>query len=314
MSDNLLRCLAIMSFIEEKNRIDEKPSKESIEKFVKSNFYQDDDSKYGKSTFHRDIEFIQLNFNESLASTKTRPALYYFETYGTTSNFFNDLNRSLVLLSALKEQNKAVIEKKIGKSKLNKLTSYIVFDEKESTGIDYFKQILDACENHQIVGFDYFSYKKQKTERKTIQPYLLKEKKSKWYVLGFDLANPKELRSYALERISNFENKKQKFEAKNIDFETEYKDAFGMFTNGKAEKVVLQFDFLDGNYLKSNPIHHSQKIKNVENGVEIELFIKPTVDLVMELMSRSLSLKIVKPEWLKDEIKTIWKNAVERNS
>lgn len=314
MSDNLLRCLAIMSFIEEKNRIDEKPSKESIEKFVKSNFYQDDDFKYGKSTFHRDIEFIQLNFNESLVSTKTRPALYYFEYYGTTNNFFNDLNRSLVLLSALKEQNKNEIEKKIGKSKLNKLTSYIVFDEKESTGIDYFKQILDACENHQIVMFDYFSYKKQETERKTIQPYLLKEKKSKWYVLGFDLASPKELRSYALERISNFENKKQKFDAENIDFETEYKDAFGMFTNGKAEKVILRFDSLDGNYLKSNPIHNSQKIKNVENGVEIEVFIKPTVDFVMELMSRSMSLKIVKPEWLKDEIKTIWKNAVERNS
>ena len=117
-----------------------------------------------------------------------------------------------------------------------------------------------------------------------------------------------------MERISNFENTKQKFEFQNVDFASTYENTFGMFTDGNAEKIILQFDSRDGNYLKANPIHHSQKIKKTENGVELELFIKPTIDFVMELMSRSSSLKIIEPESLKKEIKSIWGKAIERNS
>ena len=313
MSDQLLRCLEIMSFVEEQNKLGGKPTKKIIEDHIKKSFYQDENAK-SKSTFHRDIEFIKLNFNDSLTSTNNRPARYYFETYGTTSNYFKDLNRNLVLLSALKDQNKHLVERKLGKSKLNQLIPKIVFDERESTGIDYFKQILDACENNQTIRFDYFNYEKQETDQKKIQPYLLKEKKSKWYVLGFDVGKPENFRSYALERISNFENTKQKFEFQNVDFASTYENTFGMFTDGNAEKIILQFDSRDGNYLKANPIHHSQKIKKTEHGVELELFIKPTIDFVMELMSRSSSLKIIEPESLKKEIKSIWGKAIERNS
>ena len=85
----------------------------------------------------------------------------------------------------------------------------------------------------------------------------------------------------ALERISNFVNTKQKFTSKDTDFEKPYENAVGMFTDGKAEKIVLQFDSRDGNYLKSNPIHHSQKVKEIENGVELKLFVKPTLDFIM---------------------------------
>ncbi|HAP95422.1 MAG TPA: hypothetical protein DCP54_06670, partial [Chryseobacterium sp.] len=214
-----------MSFVEEQNKLGGKPTKKIIEDHIKKSFYQDENAK-SKSTFHRDIEFIKLNFNDSLTSTNNRPARYYFETYGTTSNYFKDLNRNLVLLSALKDQNKHLVERKLGKSKLNQLIPKIVFDERESTGIDYFKQILDACENNQTIRFDYFNYEKQETDQKKIQPYLLKEKKSKWYVLGFDVGKPENFRSYALERISNFENTKQKFEFQNVDFASTYENTF----------------------------------------------------------------------------------------
>lgn len=314
MSDQLLRCLGILSFIEEKNKIGEKPSRKIIENFVKSNFYQDEDCQYSRTTFFRDIDFIKLNFNDSLTSTDNRPVHYYFETYGTTSRFFKDLNRTLVLLSAQKQKNQKSVEEKIGKKNLNQLATKIIFDEKESSGIDNFKQILDACEAGQIISFDYYNYETLETQQKRIQPYLLKEKKFKWYVLGFDVEKPEVFRSYALERISNFEKTKQKFDYKNIDFESSYQNAFGMFTDGKAEKVILQFDFRDGNYLKSNPIHHSQKIKTIENGVEIELFIKPTIDFVMEILSRSASLKIIEPKSLKYKVKEIWQQSIDRNT
>lgn len=91
MSDQLLRCLGILSFIEEKNRIEEKPPRKIIENFVKSNFYQDEDSEYSRTTFFRDIDFIRSDFNDSLTSTKDRPDIYYCEICRATSSNFGKL-------------------------------------------------------------------------------------------------------------------------------------------------------------------------------------------------------------------------------
>lgn len=314
MNNQLFRCIGIFNFIEEKNKLGQQPTKQNITDFVRMNFYQNENDTYSKNSFYRDLDFIKLNINDTLISTNSRPSSYYFETIGTTSNFFKELNRNLVLLAALKEQNLNIVEQKIGKSKLNSLISNIIFDEKESTGIDYFKQILDACENNQIISFDYFDYEKQASTPKKIKPYILKEKKNKWYILGFDISKPEFFRSYALERISNFENTKQKFNSVNIDFTKPYENSVGMFTDGEAVRIVLQFDSRDGNYLKSNPIHKSQQVSEIENGVELKLFVKPTLDFIMEIMSRSWSLKIIEPEFLKNQVKKIWSEAINRNT
>ena len=313
MSNQFIRCLSILSFIEEKNKQGKHPSKEQIENLVKANFYESDESAYGKSTFHRDIDFIKLNFNDSLTATKTRPVKYHLEIFGTTANFLNDLNRNLVLLAAMKQQSEGEVEKKLGKSKLDNLTPKIILDQKHSTGSDYFREILNSCEKNELINFDYFNYDTQSKDNKTIKPYLLKEKKSKWYVLGFDIRKPENFRSYALERISNFKNSREKFKPVDVDFAAAYEDAFGMFTDGNAEKVVLRFDPRDGNYIKSNPMHHSQKVTATENGVEVELFIKPTLDFIMEIMSRSWSLQVIKPLTLKRKVRKIWTEAWERN-
>ena len=87
-----------------------------------------------------------------------------------------------------------------------------------------------------------------------------------------------------------------------------------MFTNGNTQKIVLQFDEEDGNYILANPIHHSQKLKKIDNGFEVELFVKPTLDFIKELLSRSWSLKIMEPIDLNEKFLHYWQEAIERNS
>lgn len=86
-----------------------------------------------------------------------------------------------------------------------------------------------------------------------------------------------------------------------------------MFTDGDAKKIVLEFDRRDGNYLISNPIHQSQKVTTLPDKVRIELYIKPTLDLIMELMKRTWSIKIIEPKWLRDQFVEYWNKAISLN-
>ena len=87
-----------------------------------------------------------------------------------------------------------------------------------------------------------------------------------------------------------------------------------MFTDAQAERLVLEFDHRDGNYLIASPIHSSQKvIRQTPKHITFELYVKPTFDLIMELMRRSWSLTIIEPEHLREEFLNYWKDAVKRN-
>ena len=70
----------------------------------------------------------------------------------------------------------------------------------------------------------------------------------------------------------------------------------------------------DANYLISNPIHSSQHVME-DSGTEVtfELNLRITPDFIMEIISRSWSVKIIKPESLRKQVCDIYIKALERN-
>ena len=171
---------------------------------------------------------------------------------------------------------------------------------------------IETCHELQLI---YYDYRDEQTKTYTVQPYRLKHKDYKWYLLAVDVAHPEiPFKSFALERIHNIEEGDTFHPNKQLDFETPYRDAFGMFTDAPAERLVLEFDHRDGHYLQASPIHPSQKVvSNTKTRITFELYIKPTLDLIMELMKRSWSLTIIEPQHLREEFITYWQEAVKRN-
>lgn len=213
--------------------------------------------------------------------------------------FQNDLLNSAIFLSSL---NTDLL-----------LPGFVIPETRKNTGLEYFYQISKAIEEKLELQISYFDYISGLENNKTIQPYRLKQKDFKWYVLATDSSDVS-FKSYALERIRDIEVL-GKFKPKEIDFETPFQDAIGMFTNENAVKVVLEFDNRDGHYLKANPIHHSQKVlsENKET-IQFEFFVKPNEDFIMEIMKRSWSLKVIEPEFLKEKFLDLWKDAIQRNA
>ncbi|KAA6368638.1 MAG: hypothetical protein EZS28_035836 [Streblomastix strix] len=87
-----------------------------------------------------------------------------------------------------------------------------------------------------------------------------------------------------------------------------------MFTDGHPQHVTFFVDHRDGNYIEAMPIHLSQRLTRTSEGIIVELYISVTLDFIMELMSRSWSLKIIEPLSLRKRMREIYQEAERRNS
>ena len=250
---------------------------------------------YSPSTFNKDKSAIKEAWKIDLECDNQNR---YFINTDFEGAFQNDLLNSAIFLASL---NTDLL-----------LPGFVIPETRKNTGMQHFYQISRAIEEKSELKISYFDYISEQEKNKTIQPYRLKQKDFKWYVLAAD-SSEVPFKSYALERIRDIETA-GKFRSIEIDFETPFHHAVGMFTNEEAVKVILEFDHRDGHYLKANPLHASQKIlsENKET-IQFEFFVKPNEDFIMEIMKRSWSLKVIEPKFLREKFLDYWKGALKRN-
>jgi predicted DNA-binding transcriptional regulator YafY len=141
--------------------------------------------------------------------------------------------------------------------------------------------------------------------------------RGRWYLAARSVGL-NDLKSYGLDRISLFEITDGTFRKDtSINLPEKFRDSFGIYSSDEypVEDVVLSFDAEDGNYLKSLPLHASQEIiKDDGNEFVIRLHLKITLDFIMEILSRSWSLKVIQPASLRRQVCDIYNQALKRNS
>jgi putative transcriptional regulator len=252
--------------------------------------------RYDKQLFHRDREALE---EKGCEIERNKENGYFFNEEG--SELIDDLLTAYMLLTA---QNKDGL-----------LPMYVIPEPRRNTGAEHLPDCMHAIEEHYQLQLIYYDYRDEQTKTYTVQPYKLKHKDYKWYLLAVDIAYPEiPFKSFALERIRSIEEGDTFRPNKQLDFITPYRDAFGMFTDEQAERLVLEFDHRDGNYLMASPIHPSQRVVHkTDTRITFELYIKPTLDLIMELMKRSWSLTIVEPQHLREKFVKYWEEAIKRN-
>ena len=79
-----------------------------------------------------------------------------------------------------------------------------------------------------------------------------------------------------------------------------------MHANKETEKVVLEIDINSWPYIKSKPLHGSQKvISETENEVTVQLDVQINHELIALLFSYMNAIEVVQPSVLQDKFKTI---------
>lgn len=195
-----------------------------------------------------------------------------------------------------------------------RMSDFIHFENRKSKGVENLYGFLHAIKNKLLVTFTYHKFWKEQSENRTIEPYALKEFANRWYILGYDTSR-KAIRSFALDRLSELEISKQKYNPSvNFKIEEYYKSSFGIISPEKGQKpeeIIISCQPFQGKYFKALPFHHSQEIiKDDENELIIKLFLVPTFDFIQELLSKGNTVKILQPQSLVNEVKQIYQTAL----
>jgi len=249
-----------------------------------------------KRTFQRDLDDIRSLFQIDIQYDFSRKVYFIYdegqpeinERILEAFNTFNALNIS------------------------DGLSKYIHFEKRRPQGTENLYGLLHATKNKYQICFTYQKYWDEIAEKRSVEPYALKEFKNRWYIIVKDLKD-NTIKSFALDRLTNLDITRRTFIVPNdFDVEEYYQYCFGIISpNGlEPEEIILWFDIIQGKYIKSLPLHHTQQIL-VDNNNELQIKLKlcRTHDLLMELLSFGEDMKVLEPKSLADKIRTLHENA-----
>jgi predicted DNA-binding transcriptional regulator YafY len=175
-------------------------------------------------------------------------------------------------------------------------------------GIEWIEPILGAIAKRRVLKLKYKKHGSNQESEHLVEPYLIRESKNFWYLIGNSTAKKEhKVLTFALDRIVEIKPTSQTFSEPAIDKKNFYKNVLGVTVGGgKPEEVELSFTPMQGNYLKTIPLHHSQKIlKDNNRELRISLQLVVNTELRMQLLSYGDQVKVIKPKILAEEIKNV---------
>lgn len=255
-------------------------------------------------TLQRDIEQIRYEFGIEFAYNRSKNGYYVDEELSVDMDsflrFLEIVNTAEVLSESLSDSKETL--------------NYISFDTGGGLkGLEYLPKVLRAIKDQRKMRVVHKTYYNEKARTFKLEPYLLKEYQNRWYIIA-NVRGMNEMRTFAIDRIEELEILPDTFKRdKKLDVRENFKHVVGLvYSINQLEEVELSFTAFQGNYIKSLPLHHSQKIIfDDDNELRVSYKIIPNYEFTQKILMHGNSVKVIKPEWLKVEIKGILKEAIE---
>jgi predicted DNA-binding transcriptional regulator YafY len=258
---------------------------------------RDFDFTVSKRTFQRDLDEIRSIFNIDIQFDFSR------KVYSITDA--EQVNTHYRLLEAFDTFNALNVT--------DGLSKYIQFENRRPQGTEHFYGLLHAIKNNVIIKFNYYKFWDQTVSVRSVEPFMLKEARNRWYIVAKDLGDD-HIKTFGLDRISDLEITKKKFRRPaELNVDNLFRYSIGIINpdDEQPQKIVLSFSKFQGQYIKSYPFHQSQKITETADEIIVELYIKVTHDFMMELLSYGENIKVLEPRLLIDEMVAIHKSATK---
>ncbi|WP_440185207.1 helix-turn-helix transcriptional regulator [Barnesiella intestinihominis] len=250
----------------------------------------------------RDFGLIDEMFGIVIRNDKSRG--YYIAELDEMTDNYKELLLNFELLSSINTDS--VLQK------------YVLAEHRQNAiRHELIAPLLKAIRKRNPIEFDYTLVRHNgKIVHKRLMPHFLKESQYRWYLIGYDTDG--KLKSFGVDRISaiNILEDTQFLRDEHIDIPALFRDSYGIWNNPEdpVEEIVLKYDSVDGVFVKTLPLHHSQQILSEdETGITVKLRLRITNDFVMELLSRSRSVEVVAPHTLRTRLYDTLRQAAERN-
>ncbi|WP_026999107.1 helix-turn-helix transcriptional regulator [Eisenibacter elegans] len=174
-------------------------------------------------------------------------------------------------------------------------------------GLQWIAPLYQAIAHKQPILLEYQSFSAQQSASYEYSPYLLKEYRNRWFLLG-RRKGQRGVDTRALDRIIHLsilpESVYEPYEG--VAFATYFADTIGVTKaqNERARTVDLWFDAAQAPYVLTKPLHASQTLqKQYDNGsiiVRIEVILN--LELEREILGFADGVRVLAPERLRERI------------
>ncbi|MBN30896.1 MAG: hypothetical protein CL845_02720 [Crocinitomicaceae bacterium] len=195
------------------------------------------------------------------------------------------------------------------------LDSIVQFENAAATrGSEHLQKLLHAIQGRRVMSISYRKFKSDEAESLSIQPYLLKEYRNRWYVIAWN-SNRSDYRTYGLDRIEAIHEHDETFTMRS-DFDADhfFKHSFGISKSNEApQDVRARCNQLEYEYLSAQPAHPSQQLIRIDEDVyELHLHVMVTFELVHFLLGLGAAIEVTAPESLRRRMKEVHRTALNR--
>jgi predicted DNA-binding transcriptional regulator YafY len=257
--------------------------------------YKYTDRNYSINSFNlKDEEIIALKFHAA--------SLNQYKEHGLFKDFSSVLQK--------------VVEAVEVNSKINtNLHNQLIVQTDNYTpgkGGEYLSIIAEAIDRKVKIAFKYKKFDDKKSKEWRVHPYLLKEYKNRWYLICKSEISSQIL-TFALDRVSNVEKIDEICQIdKSFDPVKLFKYSFGITTlNDPPEVINLLFSPKQAKYVKSLPIHKSQKeIKETKKGLHVRIEVIPSYEFYEYILGQGANVKVLSPDKIKQKVKKFHKEAL----
>ncbi len=280
-------------------------SKEELIDYVDRRMEERDSSGVSKRTLERDFAAIGELFGITIGYDFAHNGYYIQEADEWQKNSYDELLLNFELLTALGDEPN--------------LHSFVLAEHHRPANHAYLGEIIKAIKSKHPLSFTYEYIRSDGYMRKKkVKPHYLKEDQHRWYLLAIDYED-ETLKTFAVDAISQLEILRQEHFKRSMDIQIKdlFKYSFGIWNQEDIpiEEIEISYSPLDGKFIKRLPLHHSQIIlADNEKEFRIQVTLRITNDFVMALLSRSSSLTVIRPSHLRERIKNIYQQALQRNS
>ena len=301
------------------------PSKDDLREACEEALYGSLGEHISASTIEKDLWAMrnesELGYYAPIAYSKAERGYYYEDDdYSINELSLNDEDLMAIKFAAktldqfrdipIFRQYENAIDKIVNRIAISPLSeegdlAFVQFETAPSSAEQgILQRLCSAVGDQHEVSFCYHKFNLNQPSSYNLAPYLLKEYRNRWYLIGFN--NEKNtMQTFGLDRMSKLEVSSKRFVIQEkFNPDTFFKHSIGITQlSAEPQKVVLDLSPMQAAYLKSQPIHPSQVvISENKQRTRIELFVLETYELKSFILGLGSQAKVVEPPSLARQV------------
>ncbi len=183
---------------------------------------------------------------------------------------------------------------------------FIDFEKVPTTeGSRHLPGLMHAIMKEKAVRIYYHPFYEDKPYFADVHPYLLKEYRYRWYLIGLNDFRD-QVRTYALDRIREIRETDLPFRPRQFTARDYFRNALGVISpEGPPPVIRVAVQKTQAQYMITQPWHETQTIEQEDEEEVIFSFrIHPTYEFRSLLLGSGRDLRVTEPDWLRHELKS----------